>query len=82
MRTCKLFIPLVLYWNPLESIASRNIPGQTVIDVSPILYFSKDEYEAHGKHTILDHYTFKCRDGRMALALGLGTTSSHFVDGC
>lgn len=25
-----------------------------------------------GKHTILDHYTFKWTDGRMALALGLG----------
>jgi hypothetical protein len=82
VRTRKLSIHLVLYWNPFESIASRNIPGQTVVDVSPILYFSKDEYEAHGKYTILDHYTFKCRDGRMALALGLGTAGSHFVEGC
>ncbi|KAI0274210.1 cytidine deaminase-like protein [Russula aff. rugulosa BPL654] len=28
-------------------------------------------------HTILDHYTFKWRDGRMALALGLGSLFNH-----
>lgn len=25
-----------------------------------------------GRHTVLDHYTFKWTEGRMALALGLG----------
>lgn len=40
--------------------------------MSPVLLFSAREYEEHGRHTVLDHYTFKWRDGRMALALGLG----------
>lgn len=37
-----------------------------------MLLFSSQEYEEHGRHTVLDHYTFKWRDGRLALALGLG----------
>ncbi len=40
--------------------------------MSPVLLFSAREYVEHGKYTVLDHYTFKWRDGRMALALGLG----------
>lgn len=40
--------------------------------MSPVLLFSKEEYEEHGKYTILDHYTFNWPDGRMALSLGLG----------
>ena len=43
-----------------------------MIEISPALLFNKEEYAEHGKHTILDHYTFKWPDGRMALALGLG----------
>ncbi|KAG0704298.1 hypothetical protein DFH29DRAFT_802190 [Suillus ampliporus] len=57
--------------------ASRVIPPQTVIEVSPVLLFTRSEYEDHGRHTILDHYTFKWRDGRMALALGLGSLFNH-----
>ncbi|KAF8916980.1 cytidine deaminase-like protein [Mucidula mucida] len=57
--------------------ANRRIPKQTTIEISPVLLFSSDEYENHGKHTILDHYTFKWRDGRMALALGLGSLFNH-----
>lgn len=37
-----------------------------------MLLFGKEEYQEHGRHTVLDHYTFVWRDGRMALALGLG----------
>ncbi|KAI6114114.1 hypothetical protein F5141DRAFT_986933, partial [Pisolithus sp. B1] len=51
--------------------ASRAISARTIIETSPVL-FAKDEYETHGRHTLLDHYTFKWRDGRIALALGLG----------
>lgn len=43
-----------------------------MIEVSPVLLFSKEEYEEHGKYTILDHYTFNWPGGRMALSLGLG----------
>ncbi|RPD77446.1 hypothetical protein L226DRAFT_544086 [Lentinus tigrinus ALCF2SS1-7] len=57
--------------------ACREIPAQTLIEVSPVLLFTATEYEAHGKHTALDHYTFVWRDGRMALALGLGSLFNH-----
>ncbi|KAI9061359.1 hypothetical protein FKP32DRAFT_1576160 [Trametes sanguinea] len=57
--------------------ACREIAAQTVIEVSPVLLFSAAEYEAHGRHTVLDHYTFKWPDGRMALALGLGSLFNH-----
>ncbi|KIJ64466.1 hypothetical protein HYDPIDRAFT_45162, partial [Hydnomerulius pinastri MD-312] len=57
--------------------ASRIIPAQTVIEISPVLLFTKEEYENHGKHTLLNHYTFNWRDGRMALALGLGSLFNH-----
>jgi hypothetical protein len=54
------------------SIASKPMPAYTLLEINPALLFSAEEYEAHGRHTVLDHYTFKWRDGRMALALGLG----------
>ncbi|RDB17880.1 SET domain-containing protein 7 [Hypsizygus marmoreus] len=57
--------------------ASKPIPRQTVIDISPVLIFAKDEYHEHGRFTTLDHYTFKWSDGRMALALGLGSLFNH-----
>ncbi|KAG2100418.1 uncharacterized protein F5147DRAFT_710294 [Suillus discolor] len=57
--------------------ASRIIPPQTVIEVSPVLLFTRNEYNDYGRHTILDHYVFKWRDGRMALALGLGSIFNH-----
>ncbi|KAG7443141.1 uncharacterized protein BT62DRAFT_972973 [Guyanagaster necrorhizus] len=57
--------------------ASRFIENRTVVEISPVLLFSKDEYESHGRHTVLGHYTFKCKDGRMALALGLGSLFNH-----
>lgn len=57
--------------------ASRFIPKHTTIEISPVLLFSKEEYESHGKHTVLDHYTFKWANERMALALGLGSLFNH-----
>ncbi|KAI0700012.1 hypothetical protein C8T65DRAFT_580637 [Cerioporus squamosus] len=58
--------------------ASREIPAQTLVEVSPVLLFTAQEYADHGKHTVLDHYTFVWRDGRMALALGLaGSLFNH-----
>ncbi|KZT27392.1 hypothetical protein NEOLEDRAFT_1088973 [Neolentinus lepideus HHB14362 ss-1] len=57
--------------------ASRKIDAQTVVEISPVLLFTKDEYDAHGRHTALDHYTFKWPNGRMALALGLGSLFNH-----
>ncbi|KAL4250750.1 hypothetical protein ABKN59_006080 [Abortiporus biennis] len=57
--------------------AVQQIPVRTVIEISPVLLFAKDEYAQHGKHTVLDHYTFNWPDGRMALALGLGSLFNH-----
>jgi len=51
------------------------MPAYMLLEISPALLFSAEEYDAHGRHTVLGHYTFKWRDGRMALALGLGTLS-------
>ncbi|KAG6890802.1 hypothetical protein C0995_003235 [Termitomyces sp. Mi166 len=57
--------------------ASRAISAQTLIEISPVLFFSKEEYAEHGRFTVLDDYTFKWTDGRMALALGLGSLFNH-----
>ncbi|KAI9443456.1 hypothetical protein H4582DRAFT_1196519 [Lactarius indigo] len=53
--------------------ASRTIPAHTVLEISPALLFSAEEYEAHGRHTVLDRHSFMWKDGKMALALGLGS---------
>ena len=70
------------------SAASRAIPAHTLLESSPALLFSAEEYEAHGRHTVLDRHSFRWTDGRMALALGLGgisdgplTLSNYFVAG-
>ncbi|KAI0693962.1 hypothetical protein BC835DRAFT_1406574 [Cytidiella melzeri] len=57
--------------------ASREILAHTDIEISPVLLFTSSEYQQHGKYTMLDHYTFKWRDGRMALSLGLGSLFNH-----
>lgn len=62
----------VQHW---RSVATQALPAQTLLESSPVLLFSAQEYEEHGKYTLLDHYTFRWRDGRMALALGLGASS-------
>ncbi|KIY71723.1 cytidine deaminase-like protein [Cylindrobasidium torrendii FP15055 ss-10] len=57
--------------------ATQTIPPQKIIEISPVLLFGADEYDAHGKHTALDHYTFKWPGARLALALGLGSLFNH-----
>lgn len=47
-----------------------------LVEISPILHFNHKEYEAHGKYTVLDHYTY-CWPGGFALALGLGSMFNH-----
>ena len=56
-------------------LASREIAAHVVIEISPVIVFTSNEYDVHGKHTIVDHYTFKWKDG-FALALGLGEQCS------
>jgi len=61
--------------------ASRPISSNTVIEISPILLFSAQEYSQYGKHTILDSYTFvweRSSEGNtMALSLGIGSLFNH-----
>ncbi|ORY94934.1 hypothetical protein BCR43DRAFT_442284 [Syncephalastrum racemosum] len=52
------------------------IPRNTCIAVSPILHFRHDEYDAHGKHTVLDHYTYRWNYG-FAPVLGVGSMFNH-----
>lgn len=56
--------------------AAGSIPQNTLVEVSPILLFTSDEYEQHGKFTIADHYTYRWQGG-YALALGLGSMFNH-----
>lgn len=59
--------------------AGESIEKDTLVDISPVLLFNKDEYTNFGKHTALDEYTFiwPDRSGRMGLALGLGSIFNH-----
>lgn len=56
--------------------ATRSIAPLTVVEISPVLLFSGEEYAAHGRHTQLDSYTFvwekRVSGNVMALALGIG----------
>ncbi|KAI8989296.1 hypothetical protein BDB01DRAFT_781285 [Pilobolus umbonatus] len=47
-----------------------------LIEISPILLFNAEEYDKHGRYTILDEYTY-CWPGGFALALGLGSMFNH-----
>ncbi|KAJ7459772.1 cytidine deaminase-like protein [Mycena latifolia] len=57
--------------------AARAIAKHTVVEISPVLLLGKEEYETHGRFTILDEYAFKWKNGSMALALGLGSLFNH-----
>ena len=37
----------------------------------------KVSYDAHAKHTVLEHYLFNCKDGDRLLALGYGSIFNH-----
>jgi len=45
--------------------------------ISPVLLFDEKNYEEHGKHTVLDHYTYNWTNGSKVLALGLGSMFNH-----
>ncbi|KZT53134.1 cytidine deaminase-like protein [Calocera cornea HHB12733] len=62
--------------------ATSPLARGTLIEVSPVLLFTPQEWEEHGRHTVLDHYTFIWRipgqpKPSMALALGLGSMFNH-----
>lgn len=53
--------------------STQTIPAGTLVEQSPVLVFSKDEWEHKARHTLLQHYTFVWgKKGDMALALGMG----------
>ncbi|RUS13199.1 hypothetical protein BC937DRAFT_95686 [Endogone sp. FLAS-F59071] len=56
--------------------ALQPLPSSTLVDVSPVLLFSHPEYAEHGRHTLLDYYTYRWPGG-FALALGLGSIFNH-----
>ena len=64
--------------------ATNDIPSRTVVEISPVLVMDAENWEAHGKHTIMNHYAFVWRDGKprhsMALPLGLGGIFNHSSD--
>ncbi|KAI8377807.1 uncharacterized protein BYT42DRAFT_546437 [Radiomyces spectabilis] len=59
--------------------ATKPIPRNALVDISPILLFPHDEYRAHGQFTVADHYTYRWKNG-YALALGLGSMFNHAND--
>jgi SET domain-containing protein len=57
--------------------ATQTIESGSIIENSPILLFQRDEWESHGKYTILQHYTFRWKNGCYAIALGIGSLFNH-----
>ncbi|KAJ2596439.1 hypothetical protein GGF39_003452 [Coemansia sp. RSA 1721] len=55
----------------------QDIKQGTLIHISPVLVFDRNEYSTHGKHTRLDDYTYCWKSGSYALALGLGSMFNH-----
>ena len=62
----------------LGVFAHGPVKAGDVLERVPVLLFSPEEWEAHGKHTRLAHYTFNWEGGRQALALGtFGSMWNH-----
>ncbi|KAJ2847811.1 hypothetical protein IWW36_003659 [Coemansia brasiliensis] len=75
---------LELRSHPLRGrgVFTRNpISKGTLVHISPVLVFGREEYRDYGKHTCLDHYTYCWRGGQYALALGLGSMFNHEPSG-
>ena len=59
---------------------SQVIPAGSLVEESPVLVFSKEEWEDRARHTLLQHYTFVWgKQGSMAIALGMGECSVCFT---
>jgi hypothetical protein len=50
--------------------ATTPILAHTTIHTAPCLRFTKNSYDEHAKHTILEHYLFNLKNGDKLLALG------------
>jgi hypothetical protein len=57
--------------------AIQDIPPTTLLHVAPCIAVSKEEYEQHMRHTVLEHYLFNDAGGKKMLALGDGSLFNH-----
>ena len=58
--------------------ATDTIAPGTLLEVCPVLVLGREEYETHGAHTVLAHYTFVWPGGGQAVCLGLcGSMWNH-----
>ncbi|CAO3692845.1 unnamed protein product [Rhizopus stolonifer] len=64
-------VPLNQFSLKLE-LRSHPVRGRGVFAKEPI-----QQYDTHGKYTVLDHYTYCWPGGGYALALGLGSMFNH-----
>ncbi|KAF7985528.1 hypothetical protein HWV62_3759 [Athelia sp. TMB] len=65
---------------PRPPLFQRRVPPARCASTSQRITSGIDRLHAAidaGRHTILDQYTFRWRDGRLALALGLGSLFNH-----
>lgn len=58
-------------------VADRVIRRGEEIERSPCISCPAEEYAAHGKHTIFDHYFYSGKSGTQYLPLGIGCLFNH-----
>lgn len=57
--------------------ATADIPRGHLLHTAPCILVTKDEYDNHMKHTVLEEYLFNCSNGDKLLALGFGSLFNH-----
>ena len=57
--------------------AARKLVPFELLHVAPCIIMPRVEYDAHGRHTVLEEYLFNAPDGSRLLALGLGSLFNH-----
>jgi hypothetical protein len=57
--------------------AITDIPPRSLVHVAPCIAVTRTEYDAHMKHTVLEHYLFNDAGGNKLLALGDGSLFNH-----
>ncbi|CAL5220854.1 g2939 [Coccomyxa viridis] len=61
--------------------AARSIRRGELVETAHCIYISKQEYDQHMRHTVLEHYLFSSR-GEYFLALGVGSLFNHSCRPC
>ncbi len=59
--------------------ALRRLERGTLVEAAHCIHIPPEEVEAHTRHTVFEHYVFKCKGaaGGALLALGLGSLFNH-----